>query len=79
MKITFGSMTTELNIFNVMRQQIEDDECHHVNLIEGVVQEEFTQTCISEPLETLPINSVDYFVIEHDATLSYICYLLDSS
>jgi hypothetical protein len=41
MKITFGSMTAELNIFNVMQQQLEDDECHHVNLIDTVVQEEF--------------------------------------
>jgi hypothetical protein len=37
MKITFGSMTAELNIFNVMRQQLEDDECHYVNLIDTVV------------------------------------------
>ena len=41
MKITFGSMTAKLNIFNVMQQQLEDDECHYVNLIDTVVQEEF--------------------------------------
>uniref|UniRef100_A0A2N9FER6 Retrotransposon gag domain-containing protein n=1 Tax=Fagus sylvatica TaxID=28930 RepID=A0A2N9FER6_FAGSY len=40
MKITFGSMTAELNIFNVMRQQLEDDECHYVNLIDTVILEE---------------------------------------
>uniref|UniRef100_A0A2N9IMW2 RNA-directed DNA polymerase n=1 Tax=Fagus sylvatica TaxID=28930 RepID=A0A2N9IMW2_FAGSY len=57
MKITFGSMTAELNIFNVMRQQLEDDECHYVNLIDTVVQEEFNRNCFSDPLETLLANS----------------------
>ena len=36
MKITFGSMTAELKIFNVMQQQMEDNECHYVNLIDTV-------------------------------------------
>jgi hypothetical protein len=79
MKITFGSMTTELNIFNVMQQQLEDDECHYVNLIDTVVQEEFNQNCFSNPLETLLTNSVDSYYIEHDAQLTEICSLLDSS
>ena len=37
MKITFGSVTAKLNIFNLMRHQLEDDECHYVNLIDIVV------------------------------------------
>jgi hypothetical protein len=41
MKITFRSMTAEFNIFNMMQQQLGDDECHYVNLIDTVVQEEF--------------------------------------
>jgi hypothetical protein len=79
MKITFGSMTAELNIFNVMRQQLEDDECHYVNLVDTVVQEEFNRNCFSDPLETLLINSVNSYDIEHDAKLTEICSLLDSS
>ena len=35
MKITFGSMTAELNIFNVNQQQLVDEECEYVNLIEA--------------------------------------------
>uniref|UniRef100_A0A2N9HZW8 RNA-directed DNA polymerase n=1 Tax=Fagus sylvatica TaxID=28930 RepID=A0A2N9HZW8_FAGSY len=49
MKITFGSMTAELNIFNVMRQQLEDDECHYVNLIDTVVLEEEQVMAVNEP------------------------------
>uniref|UniRef100_A0A2N9F0Y9 Integrase catalytic domain-containing protein n=1 Tax=Fagus sylvatica TaxID=28930 RepID=A0A2N9F0Y9_FAGSY len=48
MKITFGSMTAELNIFNVMRQQLEDDECHYVNLIDTVVLEEEQVMAVNE-------------------------------
>uniref|UniRef100_A0A2N9IHI1 Reverse transcriptase RNase H-like domain-containing protein n=1 Tax=Fagus sylvatica TaxID=28930 RepID=A0A2N9IHI1_FAGSY len=48
MKITFGSMTAELNIFNVMQQQLEDDECHYVNLIDTTVQEEFNRNFLKE-------------------------------
>ena len=44
-------MTVELNIFNVMQQQMEDDECHYVNLIDAVVQQEFNRNCFSNPLE----------------------------
>ena len=43
------------------------------------MKEEFNKTCFSNPLETLLTNSVDSFDIEHDAALSNICYLLDSS
>uniref|UniRef100_A0A2N9JAZ1 Reverse transcriptase domain-containing protein n=1 Tax=Fagus sylvatica TaxID=28930 RepID=A0A2N9JAZ1_FAGSY len=79
MKITFGSMTAELNIFNVMQQQLEDDECHYVNLIDTVVQEEFNRNCFSDPLETLLTNSVDSYDIANDTHLTEICSLLDSS
>uniref|UniRef100_A0A2N9HVI2 Integrase catalytic domain-containing protein n=1 Tax=Fagus sylvatica TaxID=28930 RepID=A0A2N9HVI2_FAGSY len=60
MKITFGSMTAELNIFNVMRQQLEDDECHYVNLIDTVVLEEEQVMAVNEPwrprFEELPVT-----------------------
>uniref|UniRef100_A0A2N9GSS3 Retrotransposon gag domain-containing protein n=1 Tax=Fagus sylvatica TaxID=28930 RepID=A0A2N9GSS3_FAGSY len=43
MKITFGSMTAELNIFNVNPQQLVDEECEYVNFIEATPQEEFNK------------------------------------
>jgi hypothetical protein len=79
MKITFGSMTAELNIFNVMQQQLEDDECHYVNLIDTTVQEEFNRNCFSDLLKTLFTNSVDFYDIAHDTHITEICSLLDSS
>jgi hypothetical protein len=41
MKITFDSMIAELNIFSVNQQQLVDEECEYVNLIEAAPQEEF--------------------------------------
>uniref|UniRef100_A0A2N9FJE9 Integrase catalytic domain-containing protein n=1 Tax=Fagus sylvatica TaxID=28930 RepID=A0A2N9FJE9_FAGSY len=40
---------SELNIFNVMRQQLEDDECHYMNLIDTVVLEEEQVMAVNEP------------------------------
>ena len=56
MKITFGSMTAELNIFNVNAQQLVNEECEYVNLIEAAPQEEFDNHCYLNPFETLPVN-----------------------
>ena len=58
MKITFGSMTAELNIFNVNPQQLVDEECEYVNFIETTPQEEFNKNCFSNSFETLHVNSI---------------------
>ena len=77
MKLTFGSMTLELNIFHVAKQPHEDDDCAYVNLI-GVV-EEFNNNCFSDPFETLLHNSVDSYDLECDIHVSENFSLLDSS
>jgi hypothetical protein len=58
MKITFGSMTAELNIFNVNPQQLVDEECEYVNFIKATPQEEFNKNCFSNSFETLLVNSI---------------------
>jgi hypothetical protein len=79
MKITFGSMTAELNIFNVNPQQLVDEECEYVNFIEAAPQEEFNKNCFSNPFETLPVNFVASIELKPDVKLSDLSYLLDSS
>jgi hypothetical protein len=79
MKITFGSMTAELNIFNVNPQQLVDEECEYVNLIEAAPQEEFDKNCFSDPFETLPVNSIASIELKPDVKLSDFSSLLDSS
>jgi hypothetical protein len=58
MKITFGSMTAELNIFNVNSQQLVDKECEYVNFIEAAPQEEFNKNSFSDPFETFLIDFI---------------------
>ena len=78
MKITFGSMTIELNIFNVNPQQLVDEEFEYVNLIEATPQEEFDKNCFSDPFETLPVNSVASVKLKPNVKLSNFSSMLDS-
>jgi hypothetical protein len=39
MKISFGNMTVELNIFNINNQPLDYDEIHPVCLIEEITNE----------------------------------------
>jgi hypothetical protein len=77
MKITFGSMTAELNIFNVNPQQLVDEECEYVNFIEATPQEEFNKNCLSNSFETLPVNSIVFNELKPAAKL-FDSSLLDS-
>jgi hypothetical protein len=79
MKITFGSMTLKLNIFNVNPQQLVDEECEYVNFIEAAPQEEFDKNYFSDPFETLPINSAASIELKPSVKLSDFSSLLDSS
>uniref|UniRef100_A0A2N9EH73 Aspartic peptidase DDI1-type domain-containing protein n=1 Tax=Fagus sylvatica TaxID=28930 RepID=A0A2N9EH73_FAGSY len=63
MKIIFGSMTTELNIFNVNPQQLVDEECEYVNFIEAAPQEEFNNHCYPHPFETLLMLEKEQVVV----------------
>ena len=78
MQLTFGSMTLELNIFHVAKQPHKDNDCAYVNLIDAVVQEEYTKKYFSDPLEALLNNYVDSNDLKSDIHLSEICSLLDS-
>jgi hypothetical protein len=79
MKITFGSMTAELNIFNVNPQQLVDEECEYVNFIEAAPQKEFDNHCYPDPFATLPVNSIVSNELKPAAKISNFFSLLDSS
>uniref|UniRef100_A0A2N9FDI2 Aspartic peptidase DDI1-type domain-containing protein n=1 Tax=Fagus sylvatica TaxID=28930 RepID=A0A2N9FDI2_FAGSY len=78
MKITFGSMTAELNIFNVNPQQLMDEECEYVNFIEAAPQEEFNKNCFSNSFENLLVNSIVSNELKPAAKIFYSSSLLDS-
>ena len=44
MKLTFGNMTLEVNIFNISKQIMGDEECETVNWLNAIVEEKFNET-----------------------------------
>jgi hypothetical protein len=47
MKLSFGNMTLEMNIFNICKQPRDDNDLQEVNYIEKLVYDQF-QTTSSE-------------------------------
>lgn len=65
MKLSFGNMTFELNIFNICKKNGDNDDVHKVNLIESLVQDQFNLSSFSDPFEEClvqfdDIDSVPY-------------------
>ena len=51
MNISFGNMTTELNVFNVTRQPSENDDLEEVNMISTLVQDNWLDTLLADSLD----------------------------
>jgi hypothetical protein len=51
MKISFGNMTVELNIFHIRKQSLDYDQMNQVCLIEEIMDEVTEESSIEDPLE----------------------------
>jgi hypothetical protein len=49
MKISFGNMTVELNIFHIRKQPLEYDEVQQVCLIEDIMEEAVEESSMEDP------------------------------
>jgi hypothetical protein len=49
MKISFGNMTVELNIFDINKQPLDYDEVCFVCLIEEITYEDVSDFCLEDP------------------------------
>jgi hypothetical protein len=58
MKLTFGNMTVELNIFNIYKQPAidDDEEIVEVYMIQNLVESKFVHSMISDPIEACLLN-----------------------
>ena len=79
MKITFGSIIAELNIFKVNQQQLVDEECEYMNLIEAAPQEEYENDCFPDPFEIPFVNFITSDELKPDVKISDFSSLSDSS
>ena len=57
LKISFGNMTLELNVFNVCKHPTQDIEVHEVDFIEELIDQHFTTSILSDPLDVCSICS----------------------
>jgi hypothetical protein len=51
MKISFGNMTVELNIFHIRKQPLDYDQMNQVCLIEEIIDKVIEESSIEDPLE----------------------------
>ena len=51
MKISFRNMTVELNIFDISKQVLDNEDICEVNMIEGLVHDTFIQSSREDPLK----------------------------
>ena len=51
MKISFGNMTVELNIFDISKQVLDNEDICEVNMIVSLVHDNFIQSRCEEPLK----------------------------
>ena len=66
LKLSFGNMAVELNMFNAGRQPGDLEDVQEVNLIDSIVHEHFERQCVEDPLARMLIFSegLDCFKIE---------------
>ena len=57
LKLSFGNMTLELNVFNVCKHPAQDIEVHEVDFIEELIDQHFTTSILSDPLDVCLICS----------------------
>eukprot|EP00258_Populus_trichocarpa_P031932 XP_024447951.1 uncharacterized protein LOC112325519 [Populus trichocarpa] len=65
MKLSFGNMTVEMNIFNVSKQIGEHEDIREVDLIQTVCQEHFEREWIKDPLERTLIHDERFCSLEY--------------
>ena len=77
MKLSFGNMTLELNIFNVCKQPGDDTDVQEMNWVDTFVRDQFHVSSFSDPLESCLVNSL-YDESKVNCEEAEICSLLNS-
>jgi hypothetical protein len=64
MKISFGNMTMELNIFQIRKQPLDYDQMHQLCLIKEIIDEVIEESSIEDPLEACLAQFVEDLDLE---------------
>ena len=76
MKISFGNMTVEFNIFHISKQVLDNEDIYEVDMIEGLVHDTFLQSSYEDPLKACLNLFGCNFDFEH--SIEEVNALLDS-
>ncbi|XP_022859339.1 uncharacterized protein LOC111380103 [Olea europaea var. sylvestris] len=57
MKLSFGNMTLNVNIFHIMKQPEKDDECHQLYMIDVLIEKEVHALIDPDPSNSFLLNS----------------------
>jgi len=68
MKLSFGNMTLEMNIFNICKQLEDDNDLQEVDFIEKLVYDQFETTSSEIELNESKYLQVVYFQEESKAS-----------
>ena len=71
MKLSFGNMTLEVNIFHVSKQPPNEDECYHADMIDTLVTEEFYKSLEFDPLNYI-LRDVDNESLFYPDNVSHV-------
>ena len=75
MKISFGNMTVELNIFDISKQVPDNEDICEVNMIGSLVHDTFLQTSCEDPLKAC-LTRFDYN-LDTEKSIEEVNALLD--
>ena len=67
MKLSFGNMTLEMNIFNIYKQPGDDNDLQEVDFIEKLVHDQFQTTSIETEIDESDELQMVYFQEESKA------------
>ena len=75
MKISFGNMTVELNIFDISKQVPDKEDICEVNMIESLVHDTFIQSRCEDPLKAC--LTLFYCNLDTERSMEEVNALLD--
>ena len=79
MKLSFGNITLELNVFNLCKQPYDEEgEDEEANMIESIMENHIQIGSVSDPLESCLVNSFESSV-QLALDVSNTCSWLDCS
>ena len=66
LKLSFGNITLETNIFTVVNQSSEEDQIEKVNFIESVIQEHVDREIMEDPIERVLVENESNDQLEYE-------------